>query len=168
MQVKDNPEKTSEVNITRVFNAPRELVFKAWADPDLLLKWFAPEGCSIRYTELDIRKGGKFHSCLTHPRFGDCWCKGIYHEVVFPERIEYSIMLSDADGNAVDPVDAGKDAGWPGETRVTVLFTEDQGKTKLTLTQTVSSALAKKTGAYSGWIQMLERLDKEIYHLDKL
>ena len=161
MQEKNKPDTASEVNITRVFDASRELVFSAWTDPDLLLKWFAPDGCTIRFTELDIRKGGSFHSCITNPKFGDCWCKGVYHEVIFPERIEYSISMSDADGNIIDPVESGKDPGWPKETKVTVLFTEYEGKTKLVLTHSVSSMLAKKTGAYDGWIQMLERLDKE-------
>lgn len=71
-----------------------------------------------------------------------------------------AIWISNADeaGNPVNPADIGMDPGWPGETLVTVTLQEENGKTKLQLRQTVSQQLAKKTGAYPSWLQMLRNM----------
>lgn len=151
-----------EVLITRVFDAPRELVFDAWVDPEHLVRWYAPRGCTTRFRAIDPRPGGTFHSCIRSPDGQDCWCTGRYLEVVRPERIVYTLALSDEDGNPVDPADAGKDPDWPRETVVTVTFAEHEGGTKLTLHQTVSESLAKRTGAHPSWIEMLDRLGEEL------
>ena len=147
-----------EVVITRVFDAPRELVFKAWADREHLMRWYAPKGCTIRISTIDFRPGGVFHHCIRNPKFGDCWCKGIYREIVVPECIVYTLALADEKGNLVDPADVGHDPDWPRETTVTVTFAELEGKTKLTLHQTVLESIAKRTGAHPSWIEMLDRL----------
>lgn len=160
--MKDEIDENIEINISHIFNAPRELVFKAWTDPNLLLQWFALHGCTINFKKIDIQKGGIFHSCINNPEFGECWCKGVYEEVVYLERIVYSLIISDENGNSAAPTDLGMDANWPKETKVTITFKEFEGKTKLTLHQTVSQDLAKNTGAYPSWIQMLERLQEII------
>lgn len=147
-----------EVLITRVFDAPRELVFQAWTDPEHLQSWYAPRGCTIRFAALDLRQGGAFHSCIHTPDGHDCWCKGTYLEVVAPERIVFTMAIADAHGNLVGPVEAGMDPGWPRETTVTVTFAEQGARTKLTLHQTVSEDLARRTGAYPSWLDMLDRL----------
>lgn len=151
-----------EVLITRVFDAPRELVFQAWTDPGHLRRWFAPHGCTVEFPALDLRPGGEFRSCLRTPDGQDCWCKGTYLEIVPPERISYSIAMADEHGNLVDSVDAGKDSDWPRETIVTVTFAEHGNRTELTLHQTVSEEVAKRTGAYPSWLQMLDRLAEDL------
>lgn len=75
-----------------------------------------------------------------------------------PERIVYTLAIADATGRPVAPADAGMDPEWPQETVVTVTFEDLEGKTRLTLHQTVGEALAKRTGAHPSWIQMLDRL----------
>jgi uncharacterized protein YndB with AHSA1/START domain len=147
-----------EIIITRVFDAPRELVFEAWTNPEHLLQWFAPRGCTIHFAQLALQPGGGFHSCIRTPDFHDCWCQGSYHEIVPPERIVFSMAVADEKGNLVTPVDAGMAPEWPKETTVTVTFEDEAGKTRLTLHQTVSESLAKRTGAYPSWLQMLDRL----------
>jgi len=148
-----------EVHITRTFNAPRELVFKAWTEPGQLEQWFAPSGCEIRYVSIDLRQGGAYHSCLTTPTGYECWCRGDYLEVTPPQRIVMTMAVADEAGNMVQPVDAGMDPDWPAETIVTIDFAEDGGKTTITLHQTVSEELAKKTGAYPSWLSMFDRLE---------
>ena len=152
----------SEVLITRTFDAPRELVFRAWTDPALLAAWYAPHGCSIAFRQLDVRAGGAFHSVIRTPDGKDCWCRGIYAELVEPERIVYTMAVADADGNLITPVEAGMDPEWPRETTVTVTFAEQDGRTTLTLHQTVSETIAKRTGAYPSWLQMLDRLEEQL------
>lgn len=151
-----------EVLITRTFDAPRELVFQAWTDPEHLKRWYAPHGCTIDFAALDLRPGGTFLSCIHTPDGHDCWCKGVYREVVPPERIVYTMAIADEHGNLVGPTEAGMDPDWPHETTVTVTFAEHGRQTKLTLHQTVSEALAKRTGAHPSWLQMLDRLAEEL------
>ena len=68
------------------------------------------------------------------------------------------MINADENGNRINPVDIGMDSDWPGETLVTVTLTEKNGKTKLQLRQTVSQELAKKTGAFPSWLQMLNNM----------
>ena len=152
----------NEVFITRTINHPREVVFKAWTDPAELKKWFAPKNCSILFSALDIRPGGKFHWCVRNPKYPDCWCIGVFLEVVFPERIKYSIQLADENGTPMDPAQVFKNKDWPKETTVTVTFSEHHGNTEINIHQTVNESLAKQTGAYQSWIEMLAILDETL------
>lgn len=151
-----------EVFITRIFDSPRELVFKAWTDPEHLTRWYAPKGCTVHFTRFDFRPGGVFLSRLRNPASHDCLCRGTYLEIVQPERIVFTLSFSDEDGNLVEPADVGRDPDWPRETIVTVTFSEHEGKTTLTLRQTVLESVATRTGAYPGWIEMLDRLSGEL------
>lgn len=159
--MKSNEKSSSEpqVLITRIFDAPLELVFSAWTDPKRLLKWHAPHGCSIQYRSIDVREGGAFHSCIKIPSGEECWCRGVYLEVKRPERIVYTIALADENGKLKQPDAVGKDPDWPAETTVTVTFDDIGGKTRLTLRQNVSEAVAKRTGAHPSWLSMLDRLE---------
>jgi uncharacterized protein YndB with AHSA1/START domain len=148
--------------ITRVFDAPRDLVFRAWTDPEHLKRWYAPRGCTIDFVRLDIRPGGTFHSCIRNPKHHDCWCVGVYHEIAAPERVVYTVAMADENGNRVEAADLGMDPDWPSETVVTVTFAEQGGKTKVTLHQTAPESVAKRTGAHPSWIEMLERLAEEL------
>lgn len=146
--------------IERTFDAPRELVFDAWTNPKHLLRWFAPGSCSLRFVNIDVRRGGTFHSCISDPSFGDCWCVGTYQEISRPERLVFTMAVADRHGNKVASSDAGHDSQWPPETTLVVTFDDVDGKTRLTLRQNVSETLARKTGAYPSWLSMLDRLDE--------
>ncbi|MFL6197166.1 MAG: SRPBCC domain-containing protein, partial [Thermoanaerobaculia bacterium] len=87
------------------------------------------------------------------------WCTGVYREIVEPERIVYSLAAADENGDLAEPAEMGMDPDWPRETIVTVTFAELGAGTQLTLHQTVSEALAKRTGAHPSWLQMLDRLE---------
>lgn len=154
----ENKNTSKEVLITYLFDAPRELVFKAWTDPELLKKWYAPNGCTIAFTHIDIREGGTFASCIKTPAYHDCRTKGEYKEIVYPEKIVYSMTSTDEHGNEAEPEALGMHPEWPKTTLVSVTFEDIEGKTKLTLRQTASEDLAKETGAHPGWLQMLDRL----------
>lgn len=154
----ENTAKANEVFIEEIINAPVEKVFGAWTDPEKLAKWYAPGGCTIQFKKLEIFQGGTYHSCISNPRYGDCWCIGEYREIVRNTRIVFTMINADENGKAVNPAEIGMDAAWPGETLVTVTFSEADGKTKLQLRQTVSQALAQKTGAYPSWLEMLDNM----------
>lgn len=151
-----------QVLITRVFDAPPQRVFEAWTQPEALLRWYAPRGCSLHSVKMDFRQGGVFHHAIRTPDGQDCWCKGVYREIKVAERIVYTMVVSDAQGNDVEPAALGMDPQWPRETTVTVTFDEYEGKTKLSLHQTVLESTAKRTGAHPSWLDMLDRLASDL------
>lgn len=151
-----------DVDIIYRLNFRREVVFKAWTDPDSLSQWFAPKGCTVHFKKLDLRQGGSFHCCISNPEFGDCWSIGTYLEIRSPEKIVFTMINADENGNPIDPSSIGMDPQWPGKTTVMVTFEEDNGRTTINLKQTVSEILAKKTGAHPSWISMFDRMQSLI------
>lgn len=154
----------NELQITHLFDAPRELVFEAWANPEILKSWYAPEGCTIEFKILDVKKGGQFHSVIRDPVHGDCWIKGIYQEVIPSEKLVFSMVLSNQNGDVVTANEAGKSEEWPQAIITTVTFASIGSQTKLTLYQTVDEAEAKKTGAYQSWFSMFGKLSSVLKH----
>lgn len=148
-----------ELFITHLFDAPREAVFQAWTDAEQLKHWYAPDGCTIEFKTIDVTQGGGFHSCVHDPIHGDCWIKGKYITVLPPEKLVFTMVLSDPDGNSVTSVKAGKPEDWPEETVTTVTFEAVGEQTRISVHQTVSEEEAKKTGAYQSWIKMFNRLN---------
>jgi uncharacterized protein YndB with AHSA1/START domain len=153
---------TPFVRIQQTFDEPRDLVFDAWVQRDLLEEWFAPDGCTLQIARLDVREGGGYHWCVRNPSFGECWTIGSYLEVVRPERLVFTATIADADGTPQTPASQGHDPAWPPNTIVRVTFTEGGGQTVVTLEQNVSESLAKRTGAHPSWLQMLERLRRQL------
>lgn len=152
---------TNDVLIVRDFDAPREQVFKAWSDPEILSQWHAPNGCSIEFPAFEFRAGGFFHSLLLTPSGYGCHCKGTYLEIDEPSKIVYQMGFIDEDGNDA-PAPAGMDPEWPAETIITITFEDLGGKTRLTLHQNVSAELAQRTGALPSWNEMLDRMAGEL------
>src|SRR5690242_1162231 len=81
--------------ITRVFDAPRPLVWQAWTERDRLMQWFGPKGFTMPVATLDFRPGGVFHFCLRSPDGHQMWGKFAYREIVIPERIVWVHSFSD-------------------------------------------------------------------------
>ena len=139
-----------EVVTTRVIDAPRELVFKAWIDPKHMARWWGPHGFTTPVCELDVRVGGVGRIVMRGPDGAEHPMKAVFREDVENERLVFSNV----------PVD---EAGAPlldGETIVT--FAEQGRKTKLTV-QTRAVALDERAkpmlkGMEAGWAQTIERL----------
>lgn len=154
--------KGALVFIEQTFDAPREVVFDAWVQKDLLEEWFAPEGCTLHIARLDVREGGGYHWCIKNPSFGECWTIGSYLEVICPERLVFTATIADAAGNPRTPESQGHDPAWPHETTVRVTFEQRAEKTIVRLEQDVTERLAKRTGAHPSWLQMLARLRRRV------
>ncbi|MBI3993768.1 MAG: SRPBCC domain-containing protein [Candidatus Lambdaproteobacteria bacterium] len=148
----------SEIVITRVFDAPRALVFKAWTEPAHLKRWWAPEGFTTPHYTVDLRPGGRMHYCMRSPEGSDYWGLGTFREIVVPERLVYIDSFADAQGNPVPPAHYGISASHPAETLVTVTFTERAGRTTLTLRYAVPATVPERDMAAQGWNQMLDKL----------
>jgi len=99
---KSNPTQAPvgrEFVITRVFNAPRELVWKAWTERERLMQWFGPKGVTMRVATLDFRPGGVFHYCMRTLEGREILGIGVYREIVAPSRLVYIDSFADAHGN---------------------------------------------------------------------
>jgi uncharacterized protein YndB with AHSA1/START domain len=119
-----------EFVITRVFDAPRELVWKAFTEPERLLHWWGPKDFETLSCTVDLRPGGVFHYHLRSPDGQDVWGKFVYREIVAPERLVCIVSFSDEKGGiARHPFSPT----WPLQILSTVTFVEHEGGTRLTV-----------------------------------
>lgn len=91
----------SEFVISRVFDAPRELVWKAWTEAERLSQWWGPKGCTITVKALDFRPGGLFHYSMQMPDGNQMYGKFAYQDLVSPERLIFTSSFADADANTI-------------------------------------------------------------------
>jgi uncharacterized protein YndB with AHSA1/START domain len=133
--------------VSRIFNAPRDLVFKAWTEPDHLEAWWGPKGWTIAVKKMDLRPGGIFHYVMHRPQ-GQMWGKFVYREIVGPERIVFVNCFANEKGESVR---GPFDPNLPVEILHTVLFTEAHGKTTLTLRGHPINATEVERKTYAGF-----------------
>ena len=119
-----------EFIFTRVFDAPREAVWRAWTEAEQLQRWFGPKGCTVPACSLDLRPGGLFHYCMQTPDGHVMWGKWIFRDILPPERLAAIMSFSDAQGGVTrHPLSPT----WPLETLSTMTLKEHAGQTELTL-----------------------------------
>jgi len=123
-------ENKKELVITRTYNAPRELVYKAWSEAERLAQWWGPKGCNITVKKLDFCPGGVFHYGMGLPNGAVMWGLFTYRDMQAPEKIVFVNSFSDEDGNLTR---SPYHTVWPLEVLNTLLLTEDNGKTTVTL-----------------------------------
>jgi uncharacterized protein YndB with AHSA1/START domain len=158
--------KENELVITRVFNAPVELVWKMWTDPEHCKKWCGPRGFTTPVCRIDFRVGGKFLNCMkaTQEIEGPniwkkgIWSTGVYKEIIPLEKIVCTDSFADENGNVVHATHYGMNKDFPLEMLVTVTFEEHDGKTKMTLRHMGMPAGADTEGANQGWNQSFDKL----------
>ncbi len=141
-----------ELTLTRVFNAPRELVFKMWIDGKHLAKWWGPKNHTNPVCEVDARPGGAIRIEMVGPDGIAIPSKGVFREIVAPERVVFTnAALEDTDGNPQI------------ETVNTVTLTEQGDKTQMTLHVAVIKASPAISGSLAGinqgWNESLDRLE---------
>ena len=140
--------------MTRTFDAPRELVFKAWTDPKQVQQWWGPHGFTNPRCEVDARRGGAIRIDMRGPNGVVYPMKAVFEEVTEPERLVFVTSALDDKGNSMFDV------------RNTVIFVDRRGKTELTLQARVVRATAVAPqylkGMEVGWSQSLERLQAHV------
>ncbi len=134
-----------ELVITRVFDAPRRLVFKVWTAPEHLARWWGPKGFTTLSCAMDVRPGGAWFRRMRSPEGSEHIKRGIYREIVAPERLVFTYADEDAEGR-LGP-----------ETVVEVTFEEQGSKTKLTLHQAGFETVSARDGHYGGWTSCMDR-----------
>jgi uncharacterized protein YndB with AHSA1/START domain len=136
-----------ELVISRAFDAPRSLVFDAWTDPARLARWFGPRGFKIPSCKMEAREGGAFRICMRSPEGTDHWVRGVFREVVKPERLAFTWAWEDEDGKPKH------------ETVVQVDFSEQAGKTRLRMQQGIFESENARDQHESGWSSALDDLE---------
>jgi uncharacterized protein YndB with AHSA1/START domain len=148
-----------EMTMERIINAPREMVFKAWTDPEQLAKWWGPNGFTNPVCDIDARPGGNILIHMKAPDGIVYPMDGEFHEIVEPERLVFTSAALDKNGNRLF------------EVLNTVTFTEENGKTKLKLHAAVSNITAEGRpyldGMNKGWSQSIDRLEKLVVDSSK-
>lgn len=143
-----------ELVMERVFNAPRELVFKAWTEPEHLAHWWGPKGWTLPVCTVDLRPGGEWHYCMRGPEGEESWGKATYREIVPPERLVYVDAFSDAEGNV--------NTALP-QMVIAVEFFEHEGQTKVVSRSLFTTVEERDTvlamGAVEGMNETLDRLE---------
>lgn len=152
-----NKTLDTEIVLSRTFNAPRALVWKAWTDPQHIMQWWGPKGFNNSSCASDLRVGGTFHLNMCGPDGNTYPCKGIFREIVEPERLVY-----DSEANEGHPCGAGL----PPRSLVTITLTERNNQTTLTLHTRFESVARKEAANAAGysvsWGEALERLAQHI------
>jgi uncharacterized protein YndB with AHSA1/START domain len=149
-----NPNQSlCDLSITRIFNAPRELVFDTFSNPEHAKQWMGPRGFAAIYVEQDVRPGGKWRACLhqTDDRLGkkypDLWQGGVFHEIVRPERVVYTFAWEGQGGQPTR------------ETLITITFEELFGdKTRMEFHQVSFDSVEQRERHDQGWNSSFDRL----------
>jgi uncharacterized protein YndB with AHSA1/START domain len=160
MATNDSPDFV----ISRVLDAPRELVWKAFTEPERMRQWWGPKGFSVTSAKMDLRPGETFHYCLHAPNGTVMWGKFVYREITPPERIVAVVSFSDeAGGTTRHPMSPT----WPLEMLTLFTFEEQPGgKTRLTVRSSAYSATDEERRTFTaghdsmrqGWGGTLDQL----------
>jgi uncharacterized protein YndB with AHSA1/START domain len=160
-----NSSKNIKFIITRTLNAPRDIVWNAWTDQEQLQKWFGPKGWPIFYAKLDLSVGGIYHYGLKVPNGEEMWGKWVFKEIEKPSRLVWGLYFSDSTGEKITRHPLSPT--WPLEMQTTVLFEEDNGKTKVTLISEAFNTTEEERQAWEdgmkgmniGWGGTFEQLE---------
>ncbi len=136
--------KNTTLYLSRIFDAPRSMVFAAWSKPEHLSKWFGPRGFTMPVCEMDFRKGGKYRFNMQWPDGRPNWCEGEYVDVAPDERLAYTARLENEPELRILTTATFEDAG--------------RGKTRVTVRQDYNMEAPATKGAPEGWGQTLDRL----------
>jgi uncharacterized protein YndB with AHSA1/START domain len=145
-KVRNSTGAERELTIRRTFNAPRTLVFSAWTEPRHLAQWSCPRGFTFSENTGDLCVGGVFAARMRSPEGTEHRLRGVYREIVPPERLVFTHCWVD-------------EHGVPGpETLVTVMLVERNGRTEMTFHQGIFASVASRDGHEQGWTSCFERL----------
>ncbi len=149
--------------ITRIFDAPRQLVWEAWTQPEHISQWWGPQGFQTKVLKMEFKPGGEWRYVMTSPKGDEYPVIGRFEEIHAPEKI---VSVDDFGEEYKAIMDASK---LPQKVTTTALFEEVEGKTRLTLIMTHLTEEDKikheKMGAIHGWNASLDNL---IMYLQKL
>lgn len=146
------------VRIEREFDAPIELVWKMWTDPDLFKQWYGPNGMSVPTAEMDVTVGGTRKICMamqSPERSMSMWFTGVYKEISAPHRLIYTESMCDEAGTIIPPQSMGMPDTFPDITEVIVELNQTGGKTRMVM---MHVGVAEGTAGAGGWNQAFDKM----------
>jgi uncharacterized protein YndB with AHSA1/START domain len=144
---------SKEFVISREFDAPRDLVWKAVTEPDRLKQWWGPKGFTVKVAEVDLRPGGTFRYGLAGPNNYEMWGLWVYEEIDAPARLVTLVSFIDEAGNQIrHPLEPN----WPLEVRSVLTLEERGGKTLLTVTSAAHNATADQIAVFEAGFESME------------
>jgi len=152
----------TELTLTRVFDAPRERVWRAWTEPEQAMRWWGPEGFTAPVCRIDLRVDGAYLFCMRSPEGQDFWSTGVYREIVPFERLVCTDSFADADGNVVPASHYGMKGDFPLELQVTVTLEEQDGGTLMTLRHAGMPAGEISDMSAAGWSGSFDKLAEAV------
>jgi uncharacterized protein YndB with AHSA1/START domain len=135
-----------QLTITRVFDAPRSLVFKVWTQPEHFSRWLGPKDFTAISCHMNVQVGGMYRACIRSPEGNDHWMQGIYREVIEPERLVFTFAWEDENSRPKH------------ETLVTVTFEEQDNKTLMRFQQAIFESTESRDSHNTGWSECFDRL----------
>ncbi|MCJ7661254.1 MAG: SRPBCC domain-containing protein [Anaerolineales bacterium] len=148
------------VVIERTFDAPADLIWQMWTNPEHFKNWYGPKGFSVPVADMELRVGGKRLVCMASPDGSmKMWTTGEYTEIIPNKRLVYTESQADENGNVVSPSAMGMPEGYPATTEVTVLLEDLGGRTKMVMTH---AGVPADSGANAGWEQAFDKLADHI------
>ncbi|MEZ5330467.1 MAG: SRPBCC domain-containing protein [Thermoanaerobaculia bacterium] len=154
----DTATSTASVRIERTFDAPRELIWTMWTDPEAFARWYGPPGARVSVATMDVRVGGRRHLCMemdTPNGAMQMWFTGEYRCVEAPSRLVYTESMSDPEGNVVPAVQMGMPPDHPDTTEVMVDLDDLGGRTRMIMTH---AGLPAGSPAEHGWNAAFDKL----------
>jgi len=156
---KDAVGNIERMVVTRVIDAPREIVWKAYTQPEYVQQWWGPKGFTSPSCRSDFRVGGMFLYCMRSPDGQEGWTGGQFHEIIPHEKIVYSLYFADSDGNRMEPEEIGVEHEAIDGVYDEVRFEDlGDGRTKITLIGNESMESARASGQFEGNQQILDKL----------
>lgn len=143
------------LTITRLFDAPRDLVWKVWTDPKHLANWWGPRDYPATQMSMDVRPGGKWRGRMHGVKDGKTlWLGGVFREVVRPERLVFTFAWEETGERGL-------------ETLVTITFAEQGGKTLMTFHHARFQSDEERDGHTGGWTSTFDRLDEHLAQMKR-
>lgn len=139
---------------------PVNEVWKAWTEPEYLMRWWGPATYTSTNWNIVFTEGGRYHACMRKPDGTDIWSTGIFTEIISPKKIVFTDCFADSKGNVVDPSYYGIHGMQP-ELLVTVEFEDISGKTGISL-QHAGLPASMADNCIKGWQSSLDKLESNL------
>ncbi len=157
-----------ELVITRVFDAPRDLVWDAWTKPAHFMKWWGPREFTAPVCKMDVRKGGRYHWLMRGPDGKDYWTAGEFTAVEPKSRLVYTDNFADEKGNVVPASHYGLGGDWPETTIVTITLDDLGGRTRMTLRHEGLPAGEMSDMTGMGWMESFDKMAEALAAADEI
>jgi len=158
--------KKEDIVVTRIIDAPVEMVWKAWTEPEHVMKWWGPKYYTSPSCKIDLREGGKYIFAMRAPADQggqDAYTTGVYKKIIPMEYLEFTQGLSDKDGNPVDPAQVGMPPDFPKEVRTTIVFKAIRSDmTELTITEYDWTMSQMAVYSLAGMHQSIDKLAESL------